>query len=136
MNIDRYKSDHVDIMRRVADLKRLVLSGVEAHASDIAHGVVAISSTIKLHLAVEDQVLYPALRKCADPGVARTASRFQDEMGLLAADFAAFARRWNTGLCVAAEPAAMRDEALRMLDRLHHRMHQENRELYPLAERV
>jgi len=123
-------------MRRVTDLKRLVLSGVEAHAADIAHGVVAISSTIKLHLAIEDQVLYPALNKSADAGVARTASRFQDEMGPLAADFASFARRWNTERSVASEPAAMRDQAIQMLDRLHHRMHQENRELYPLAERA
>lgn len=136
MNIEKYKRDHVEIMRRVTDLKRLVLSNVAAHAAEIAREIVAISSTIKLHLAIEDQVLYPTMKKSTDPGVAQTASRFQDEMGPLAADFAAFARRWNTERSVASDAATMRDQAIQMLDRIHHRMHHENRELYPLAERV
>ncbi len=136
MNIDKYRTDHVEIMRLVAGLKQLVLAGVEKQPDTIAQKVVAISSTIKLHLAIEDQVLYPALKRSSLPEVAKTALRFQQEMGPIAVDFSAFARRWNTGHKVVAEPGVMRLDAIAMVERIHRRMQQENRELYPLAERA
>ena len=135
MNIDKYKADHVTIMRLVTDLRQLVLDGVEKQPAAIAQKVVAISSTIKMHLIVEDQVLYPAMRRSEAPTVAQTAIRFQKEMGPLADDFTVFARRWNTELRVKSEPVAMHDEALAMISRIRLRMQQENQELYPLAEK-
>lgn len=134
MNIDKYKSDHVEIMRLVTDAKTLVLGGADKQPAAIAQKIVAISSIIKLHLAIEDQVLYPALKRSVSTQVARTATRFQNEMGPLAADFSAFARRWNTEARIRTEPVTMRSEAMAILDRIHRRMQQENRELYPLAE--
>ncbi|MDY0749060.1 hemerythrin domain-containing protein [Paucibacter sp. R3-3] len=136
MNIDKYKTDHVEIMRLVTDLKQMVLGDVKTQPGAIAQKIVAISSTIKLHLAIEDQVLYPALKRSSSVQVAQTATRFQQEMGPIAADFATFARRWNTEQRVSADVITMRMEAVAILDRIHRRMQQENRELYPLAERL
>jgi hemerythrin-like domain-containing protein len=134
MNIERYKSDHARIVRLVAELKQLVLADCKAHADAIAQKVVEMSFAIKFHLAIEDQILYPHLKKSTDERVAGTARRFQDEMGPLACDFAAFVRRWNTKYLVGSEPAAMRSEAINILERIRRRMHEENQELYPLAE--
>ena len=136
MNIDRYKSDHVTIIRMVTDLKKLIAANVEAHAADIAQRIVSFSSTIKLHLAVEDQVLYPALRRNESAQIAHLAQRYQHEMGPIATDFSSFARRWNTERRIRESPEGMRQEALTILDRIHRRIQQENRELYPLAEQT
>ena len=57
MNIDRFKHEHVDILASIATLRRLTQAGVTGNAVQIAQSVVAMSSLIKLHLAVEDRVL-------------------------------------------------------------------------------
>ncbi|HNM40887.1 MAG TPA: hemerythrin domain-containing protein, partial [Giesbergeria sp.] len=63
MNIDKFKHQHVDILGNIAALRRLAQAGVAHNATEIARLIVSMSSTIKLHLAVEDQALYPALQR-------------------------------------------------------------------------
>ncbi len=54
MNIDKFKHQHLDILRSIDLLRQLTHAGVEHNAAEIAQRIVAMSSTIKLHLAVED----------------------------------------------------------------------------------
>jgi hypothetical protein len=62
MNIDKFKHQHIDILAAIGELRQLVQSGIGEHAADIAQRIVAMSGIIKLHLAVEDRILYPAER--------------------------------------------------------------------------
>ena len=71
MNLDKFKHQHTDILRSIATLRALAQAGVEGNTSAIAQGIVAMSGTIKLHLAVEDQVLYPALQRGGNVELAR-----------------------------------------------------------------
>ena len=96
MNLDKFKHQHTDILRSIATLRALAQAGVEANASAIAQGIVAMSGTIKLHLAVEDQVLYPALQRGGNAELARLGCQYQSEMASIASAYDAFARRWNT----------------------------------------
>lgn len=57
MNNDKFKHQHLDILRSIDLLRQLTHAGVERNAAEIAQRIVAMSSTIKLHLAVEDQAL-------------------------------------------------------------------------------
>jgi hypothetical protein len=52
MNIDVFKQDHVTIMGYMAELKRLVQTGVAENPEAIARLIVSISSTVKLHLPI------------------------------------------------------------------------------------
>ena len=63
MNIDRFKQQHVAILRGIAEMRSLAHAGIAEHADEIAQRVVALSSVIKLHLAAEDGALYPAVRR-------------------------------------------------------------------------
>ncbi|BCN36819.1 hypothetical protein ALDI51_01380 [Alicycliphilus denitrificans] len=134
MNIDRFKHDHVDILGQIDRLRQLAHAGVEGNAAAIARGIVAISSTIKLHLAVEDRLLYPALSQSGNPELARLSQRFQHDMGSIATAFMAFARRWNTAESVRGDPQSFRREANDVLRRVYERMQRENREFYPRIE--
>ena len=71
MNIDKFKHQHLDILRSIDLLRQLTHAGVERNAAEIAQRIVAMSSTIKLHLAVEDQALYPALQRSGNASLAR-----------------------------------------------------------------
>ena len=77
MNIDKLKHQHQDIIGAISALRTLAQAGVAQNAADIARLVVSMSSTIKLHLAVEDQALYPALRRGGNPELARMGAQIE-----------------------------------------------------------
>ena len=134
MNIDKFKQQHVDILQGIAALRRLAQAGVARNAAEIARGIVAISATIKLHLAVEDRALYPALARCGDAALARAGRAFQDEMDQIARNCEGFARRWNNAASLARDEAGFRADANIVLREVHARMQRENRDLYPRIE--
>lgn len=136
MNIDKFKREHVDLLTAITALRELVQSGVREHAEVILQQLISMSSVIKLHLAAEDRVLYPALAHADDPQVAQAGRQFQQEMGGLAAVYAGFAARWNLASRLAADPQGFRDDANAVFKALHQRVQRENRELYPLVEKI
>lgn len=136
MDIERFKKEHAELMALVTALREVVQQGVGEHAEAIHRQLMAITSVIKLHLAAEDRMLYPAMLKASDAEVAQTARQFQEEMGGLATAYLAFAARWNLTVAIAANPQAFKDDANEVFKALHQRVQRENRELYPLAERL
>ncbi|MDR3416768.1 MAG: hemerythrin domain-containing protein [Nevskia sp.] len=134
MNIDRFKKDHAQILLQVGELRELAHLGVEQHAEDIAKQIVAMSSTIKLHLAAEDNVLYPALAKVSGSAAAVIGKRFHEEMGGIAAAYTDFAHKWNYAPSIAAHPDDFRKHANEIFKALHERIQKENHDLYPAAE--
>jgi hemerythrin-like domain-containing protein len=136
MNIDKFKREHVDLLAAVTTLRELVQTGVQEHAEAIVGQLVSMSSVIKLHLAAEDRVLYPALINAADPRVAQTGQQFQQEMGDLAQAYTGFVSRWNLASKISQDPEGFRGDANNVFKALHLRVQRENRELYPLAEQL
>ncbi len=134
MNIDKLKHQHQDIIGAISALRTLAQAGVAQNAADIARLVVNMSSTIMLHLAVEDQALYPALRRGGNPELARMGQQYQEDMGPIAQAYDAFARRWNRPESVRSDEQGFRDDANRVLRMVHERMQRENRDFYPRIE--
>jgi len=136
MNIDRFKKDHAAIFTAIKELKSLVSSGISENADAIAKAIISISSAIKLHLAAEDQFLYPALANSANSAAVQLGKKFQDEMGGIAAAYVEFAGRWNIASKVTANPEGFRADANNIFQALHQRIQRESKELYPLVEQI
>jgi iron-sulfur cluster repair protein YtfE (RIC family) len=85
------------------------------------------------HLKTEDWMVYPRLIASRDKEVAATARAMADEMGGLAAEFAAFSEVWGATE-IARDWAGYRRAATLMIGTLARRIARENRELYPLIE--
>ena len=134
MNIDKFKHQHVDILGSIATLRSLAHAGVSRNASEIAKRIVAMSSTIKLHLAVEDRALYPALQRGGDAELARMGQQYQQEMGAIASAYETFARRWNIPENVLRDEQGFRDDANNVLRMVYERMQRENHDFYPRIE--
>lgn len=135
MNIDRFKRDHTAILGSIDTLRTLSHAGVARNAAEIARGIVAMSSAIKLHLSAEDRLLYPALEQSGNQALARMGARMQAEMGSLLSAYAEFAGLWNTTDRVRDDAEGFRAGANRVLKALYERVRQEDREFYPLIER-
>lgn len=134
MNIDRFKHQHVEILSCISALRTHSHRGIRDNAAEIARLIVAMSSTIKLHLAVEDSVLYPALNSSKDSALAAMGKRFQDEMKHIAAGYLAFSRKWNSAASVSNSPEEFRADANSVLKVLYERMQKENTDFYPVIE--
>lgn len=136
MNIDKFKRQHVAILRGIEDLRSLSHAGVAAHANDIARRIVAISGLVKLHLSIEDTLLYPELALNGDDRLSRLGQHYQADMAGIAQQYFDFVMRWNTAERVAAEPDGFREHANTALRALHERVLREDREFYPAIEAV
>ena len=134
MNIEKFKHQHADILSNISALRRLSQAGVARNAARIAGLIVRMSSTIKLHLAVEDQALYPALQRGANAELARMGQQYQEDMGPIAQAYDAFAKRWNRPESVRRDEQSFRDDANRVLRMVFERMQRENRDFYPRIE--
>ena len=134
MQIDKLKHQHADILARLAALRQLTHAGVAPNAPAIAAGIVGMSAVIKLHLAVEDQALYPALQRGSNAELARMGQQYQRDMGPIAQAYEAFARRWNRPESVRRDEQGFRDDANQVLRMVHERMQRENHDFYPRIE--
>lgn len=136
MNIDKFKRQHAKIFECISNLRQYVLAGTVENAATIARTVVSMSSVIKLHLSVEDNVLYPALRSSNRESIARMGDQYQEGMKVIARDYEEFARKWNTAANVARNPDGFRAEANKVLRQLYTRIREEDRNFYPAIEAI
>lgn len=134
MNIDKFKHQHTDILGGIARLRALVRGGIAANAAAIATTIIEMSGTIRLHLSVEDRVLYPALGASGNAALAQMSQRYQAEMQEIAGAYLAFARRWNGARQLCEAPEAFRAEANSVLRTVYERMRKEDTEFYPAVE--
>lgn len=134
MNIDKFKQQHIEIIECIAALRQAAKDGISENSVQIAKLIICMSSVIKLHLAVEDQILYPALRSGNNAVLARMGRKFEDEMHSIASAYLEFARRWNNAPKLVHDPEGFRSDANKVLKILHDRMQKENTVFYPAIE--
>lgn len=87
-----------------------------------------------VHLAREDNHVYPVLVKSADSRVARLASAFQAEMGGLAQDYLAYNARWEAA-AIASDWPGFCTATRHIMNALRRRIRREERDLYPMIGR-
>lgn len=134
MNIDKFKHQHDEILNNIAQLRQFSQAGIAQNAQHIAHTIVTMSATVKLHLSAEDRVLYPALAEGANNALAAMSHQYQQEMKSIAADYDIFSRRWNTANAISAHQDEFRHDANTVLRRVYERMQRENHDFYPQIE--
>jgi len=136
MDTSKIRRDHDALFAGIDALRALMQAGVAENADAISGELGKLSATIRLHLSIEDRMLYPALANAANPDIAAAGKRFRQDMGGLAEAYRTFATRWNARARIAADPDGFRREADAVFEALHARIQHETRELLPLVEQV
>ncbi len=136
MDIERFKNQHVEILARIDGLANLVHAGIEQNVDAIAQHVKDLGTIVKLHLAIEDRILYPAVRQAADASIAAMGEAYQSEMTGIANEYIRFTTKWSDPKQLAADPESFRASANVVLKNVYQRMQRENREFYPAIENM
>jgi hypothetical protein len=135
----------LDILRRqhdaALDMAQRLLQLIDSYkagtpAYPILMQLNRLYGVLRIHLALEDVELYPALTASSDPKVARTAQRYVEDMGGLAIELECFARHWSCSASITSNFEEFRLAAQDLMLALAVRIERENQQLYPLAEAV
>ncbi len=132
---DRLRQQHdlATIMTdHLRDLVRRHRPGDNAIA--IATQLARLLGALRVHLAEEDEYLYPALIATNNGIAAALAERYRAEMGSLAWDVEEFMRYWSSSAVIAQRFEAFESDLDRMLGALVARIKRENFTLYPIAD--
>lgn len=130
------RREHASILRRVSILNGLAASRMTREiAEQTCKSISAIDSLLVAHLRDEDELLYPRLIASQDSEVRRTAETwFEDMSGILGA-WIAYRDHWTLDN-VLANTDRFRAATTGILGALAMRIENENRELYPLLDRL
>ena len=131
----KLRGEHTDIQKIVRKLRYLISQPSpppQLHLFALRH---ELSSTLISHLKTEDWLLYPQLMASADAQIAATARAFSEEMGGLAVAYRDHCQYWNAD-AIAADWAGYCRDSRGLIDALNNRITRENRDLYPLLERL
>ena len=134
-SLAQLRSEHAELVKIVREWEILIERDMPPPSVDLFGVRSRLSSLLVAHLKAEDWVLYPPLLESSDPDVARVARNFVDEMGGLAAAYNIFMERWDA-LSIQADWTHYQKEARAISQALGNRIVRENRELYPLVERI
>lgn len=103
-------------------------------ASEARRLLSRLSGILRVHLAMEDQALYPRLAQHADEKLRTLASRYAEEMGSIQADFTDYLSRWPSRGAIAKDPEGFMKETRAVFTALRERIDREDEELYPLVD--
>ena len=105
----------------------------DAPGDTIAKSRWTLTRVLLAHLAKEDKLLYPGLRKAGDQRLVGLATRLSDEMGGLAAAYSRYVSEWTVDK-IHKDWTGFQAETRLVLTALRARIARENRDLYPLLK--
>ncbi|HEY6100276.1 MAG TPA: hemerythrin domain-containing protein [Anaeromyxobacter sp.] len=127
--------------REQHDHLRALSQELERHLhDDLRDGAAArlavsrLAGALQVHLAMEDESLYPSLVVHPNAELRERARRLRDDLSGLRSALGGYLRRWPTHLAIEREPPAFAAETRALLERLAKRIALEDEELFALAD--
>jgi hypothetical protein len=135
--LESFRKQHEELMALVKRMAPLLKPEQLARDSQMMRDLLTqLTSKLMVHLAMEDRSLYPKLIVHDDGPTRATAKRFMAEMGSVAQTFGAYSKRWAAPDAINSNPVTFVAETRQLFEVLGNRIEQENKVLYPLAERA
>ena len=122
-------AEHMELCE-IADLLVAQLRANTPDLSALASIRGRMTKVLLLHLAQEDQLFYPRMKRSSNPQVRELATRFENEMGTLADTHRSYATRWP-GVAIEKDWNGFRTETQAVVAALRRRIRREEGELYP-----
>lgn len=132
---ETYRQHHQELRAIAARIDVLLdVDSITADPNVVSAVVRELFGKFSVHLAIEDNSLYPRAKALDDANLRQVASRFETEMGGLGERFDAYRRAWPGPLAIARNPASFASETRAVLEALKARVAREESELYDLID--
>jgi hypothetical protein len=133
---DRFRKQHAELFALVRHIEPWLDPKRVAGDADMVRALVsALISRLSMHIAAEDNTLYPGLVQHADATVRDTARRFVGEMAGVRPAVEAYNRKWGERE-IAADAVGFCAETRMVFSLLADCFSRENAELYPMVDEL
>ncbi len=131
--MDKLWEQHKEILAiggRISDCIEATMN-VET-AMTILELIKELSKLLEEHLMIEDDVLYPAFKKCSDDNIRDIAHQFSIEFGSIKSTFTTYCTKWTSPEKIIQARKIFISESKALLGVLQRRIAKEEKELFPL----
>jgi len=130
---ENFVRQHTEILDMAGEILGLLKADLSLdEASKIRNMLSTLAGKVSIHLAMEDNGLYPRLKESKDPAVQKTTLEFIREMGDIMEKFKAYNERWPVPRSIHEAPSQFIVETKLIFAALQNRIERENTLLYPL----
>lgn len=134
---DNYRRQHDELVKIVTEISKFLdKQKLESGAEQVVTMLSQFSGKIKMHLALEDESLYPRLLSHSDSKIKDMAQKFQKEMGAIKPQVEAYSKKWLTAKNIHAQPDVFITETKGLFEALANRIKRENTELYAAFDKI
>jgi hemerythrin-like domain-containing protein len=129
--------EHKEILETISELNLLLKQeSIKENSESIVDLLASLSGKLQIHLAMEDKYLYPLLLRSKDSKLHQMADDFSTEMGDIGKVLKNYINEWGSITSLAGNPIKFINESNEIFRALKNRIKKEEKELYPLAEKV
>lgn len=132
-----FRNQHADIINIVKEVEQngLAPGKLPANAAKVRVLLNKLSGKVSIHLAMEDDALYPRLLQHQDAEVKNKAKKFIDEMGGIKNAYLDYNKKWTQSAIEMDSPAFVK-ETTGLFGALGDRIKRENNDLYALVDKL
>jgi len=133
---EAFREQHRELLALVAEMSRnMDISALERDPTDIRRLVSALAAKLKMHLAMEDKVLYPRMLRHPNRKIQKLAGAYAKEMGGINNAFTLYFARWPSPETIQRKPTEFVQETNDIFKALKKRIDKEDCVLYPLVDK-
>ena len=133
--MDNFRRQHGEVLQVIQEITgKLDPDWDNAEATQVSSLVANLLGKLKIHLAMEDDALYPELLQHPEQKVRDLATKYVNEMGSLKSEVDALRKKWGSASAIQADPTSFIRELQWLFAALRERVKKENDELYPLVD--
>ena len=112
MKTENFRKQHDELLIQVEKIQSQLANptGIAENSAALRGHLTSLLGKVQVHLAMEDNALYPRLINGTDTTLAKMAQEFQTEMGSLKQVFVEFIQTW-TATKIKEQPEAFEEEA-------------------------
>lgn len=134
---DMFRRQHQELLELVKQMEAMLqVSTLPTKAKEVRTLLSTLIGKLNVHLAMEDQSLYPSLKAAPDEKLRNLGRRFVDEMGGIKSAVEAFSKTYGGATAIAAAPDAFVKGINDLFAVLRKRIKREDDELYPALDRL
>jgi hemerythrin-like domain-containing protein len=132
---DDYRRQHEEILELISKLSGYLYEQKLKNDAQEARKILSkLSGALKVHLAMEDNSLYPRLLASKDEKIKKIARQFIEEIGGIAPVFNNYLNKWPNPASIESNPSEFINETNKLFNALKNRIERENNILYPLID--
>jgi iron-sulfur cluster repair protein YtfE (RIC family) len=133
---DRFHKQHNELLELAKKIDELLVPEQLANdATEVRRCLSDLVGKLRMHLAAEDNALYPSLLKHENEEVKAIAQQFIDEMGNIGAVLASYLEKWSSHLPIQDNPMDFIKETRGIFSALADRIEKEDNKLFPLLDK-